>query len=197
MDKKLMKKKRSLLQNIFSVNYAQSPEPNEEDSDYSPGFRNLVGRERSPGSRSPMKTNGVYESAKNSIIKLQRAGSNIKERSYSDGLNRRGSFNNYDFSTYSGQNSTTRPNENKSFSYTRNLSEPVMPPMRAIKQTRYSQREDRSLLIRHKMATQKGHLMDEIAQKSIMMRKRNAKLRQESDEIKKVMGSPAYHRLNE
>lgn len=174
MDKADLEKKKSLLEAIFSVNYDQKQNNIDSKEVYSPGFKNLVARkQRSSAFNSPMRSNKVYESAKNTITKPIRFNKNSlssydsRDNISQDNLDK--NPRDYSFSNSSVHQMSSHKLE-RSSSYTQ---KPNNSPIKAIRQIRYNENADRMIAIRNNLASKKILMKTQIQKKTKFLQNKN------------------------
>lgn len=171
MDKADLDKKKSLLQAIFSVNYDQKQKNQDSEEAYSPGFKNLVNRKhRSSAFNSPMRSNKVYESAKNTISKPMRSDKHSLSSYYDHDNNKKDSankiFGDYSFSKSSDQRMSSHKLE-RSSSFTQK------PDNSPIRQIRYNEKADRMIALRNNLASKKILMKTQIQKKAKFLQNKN------------------------
>jgi hypothetical protein len=182
-DSESLKSKQNLLEMIFNKNYEEQPNnsPNrqrEENKaeDYSPGFKNLVA-DPSPNTwKGNMRSNKIYDSAK-SIIHLRQTNSTMVDPK-----------DNYDFSQYSSQ---SRSKMQRSHSYSVNDKRYASPKLKVIKSIRYNEKEDRTIVLREKLAIKQSVLKDQIRKKALLLQKKNEKVKEEMGKVIKFIQTGA------
>lgn len=184
MDKDDIEKKRNLLEMLFNNNYdraelspAKRRDENAEE-DYSPGFKNLMNRGGGSPWKGTMRSNNVYEQAQSSVLNIRKSGSSLNK--YHD--------NNYDFSTTALPNTSSNTKFMKrSNSMVQDSGDREASPLKAIKQIRYNEKEDRTVALRERLAIKKSVLKDQIHKKALLLRKRNQKHKSQLNEVAKYV----------
>jgi len=165
----ISEQKKSLLEAIFSTNYDK--QKNQENSidkkshykeeDYSPGFKNLVGRDQKNSWRTPMRNNSVYESAKVEVASVSRIGSILRPQN--------GDYGNRSADIYN-ESSSKAKSLTRSQSY-KSESSPIRM-MAGINSRRYIAEEDRTFKLKYKVQMKRYQMKNDPEHKAITLRKR-------------------------
>lgn len=154
--------KKNLLESIFSKNFAwyknldESPDKKAhyKQDEYSPGFKNLIGRQSSSSFKGAMKTNHVYSSAKVSVDKpiLKRQGSILRPEKIEDDSP---GFEEYGYHSPAKDKKLSRSGSETS---TRALVESKT----ALRWIRYNEKDDRTVKLKLKMEMKRNQLRDQM-----------------------------------
>ena len=142
-----------MLESIFKTNFNEyddkklrsSSKEHFKEEEYSPGFRNLVGRQNYRADGSPMKQNIVYSSAKNIVnMPFLRQGSILKPNN--------SEVNNSMQSSYQDYGYTASPKEgmSRSVSYDKQPIT-IYRNLKQIKTRKYDAHEDRTKWLKYKI----------------------------------------------